>query len=100
MSNTEVPPRETAVRVVITGRVQGVWYRGWAVEQAAALGLRGWIRNRRDGSVEAVFCGDPEQVDHMIVACRTGPSAAKVTAVDCEQAPIPDGSGFRQISTI
>ena len=49
------------VRVRISGRVQGVWYRGWTVDEARRLGLSGWVRNRRDGSVEAVFSG-PEHV--------------------------------------
>ncbi|MDA0241202.1 MAG: acylphosphatase [Proteobacteria bacterium] len=100
MSNADLPPHETAVHVVVTGRVQGVWYRGWTVERAGALGIRGWVRNRRDGSVEAVFCGDQEKVDRMIAACRTGPPAADVTAIAREDAPLPDEPDFRQISTV
>ncbi|MCH6588225.1 MAG: acylphosphatase [Proteobacteria bacterium] len=61
------------VRVVISGRVQGVWFRGWTVDEATARGLSGWVRNRRDGTVEAVFEGAPEAVDAMVEACRTGP---------------------------
>ncbi|MBT6510918.1 MAG: acylphosphatase, partial [Rhodospirillaceae bacterium] len=49
---------ERKVRVCITGRVQGVWYRAWTTEEASELGLDGWVRNRRDGTVEAVFAGD------------------------------------------
>ncbi|HEX9464056.1 MAG TPA: acylphosphatase [Alphaproteobacteria bacterium] len=72
---------DVAVRVEISGRVQGVWYRGWTVDQAASRGLRGWVRNRRDGSVEALFIGPKEQVEGMIEACREGPPAARVDSV-------------------
>ncbi len=73
-------PEDTVkrVRAVISGRVQGVWYRGWTVDEARARGLSGWVRNCRDGTVEAVFQGAPEAVDAMVAACRTGPSAARV----------------------
>ena len=64
------------VRVVISGRVQGVWFRGWTVDEATARGLSGWVRNRRDGTVEAVFEGAPAAVDAMIEACRSGPPPA------------------------
>ncbi len=70
------------VRVVISGRVQGVWYRGWTVDEARARGLSGWVRNCRDGTVEAVFQGAPEAVDAMVAACRTGPPAARVDHVE------------------
>ena len=70
------------VSVRIRGRVQGVWYRGWTEDQATRRGLRGWVRNRRDGSVEALFCGPAAVVDDMIDACRKGPPAARVEAVD------------------
>jgi acylphosphatase len=70
-------PRTVHVR--IEGRVQGVGYRLWTERKARELGLVGWVRNRRDGSVEAVFQGPGETVDAMIEACRRGPSAAAVT---------------------
>ena len=69
------------VRVRIEGRVQGVGYRYWTERTAAALGLSGWVRNRRDGSVEAVFSGTPDKVADIIVRCRQGPRSAAVTAV-------------------
>ncbi|MBL0929695.1 MAG: acylphosphatase, partial [Alphaproteobacteria bacterium] len=75
-----------AVRVVISGRVQGVWYRGWTVERARAAGLCGWVRNRKDGSVEAVFAGSPDAVEAMIAECRKGPPAARVDAIAREDA--------------
>ena len=88
--------RERAVGVRIEGRVQGVWYRGWAVAEAERRGLRGWVRNRSDGSVEALFVGPAETVADMIEACRRGPPAARVRAV-VERPGKDDGSpGFRQ----
>lgn len=87
------------VRVRITGRVQGVWYRGWTVKTARDLGLVGWVRNRADGSVEALFQGPPEAVRRMVAACHEGPSAARVTAVAQEPvAPVSD-TDFRQRAT-
>ena len=68
-----------AVRVIISGRVQGVWFRGWTIETAHKPGLDGWVRNRHDGTVEAVFSGPVEQVDDMLKACRRGPPMARVT---------------------
>ncbi|HWA49140.1 MAG TPA: acylphosphatase, partial [Dongiaceae bacterium] len=69
------------VRVVITGTVQGVWYRAWTVQEASARNLDGWVRNRRDGSVEAVFAGLAHIVEDMLQACQRGPEAARVTDV-------------------
>ena len=65
-------------RVRIHGRVQGVFYRGWSVDNARALRLDGWVRNRRDGSVEMLLAGSEEAVDAMIARCRDGPPAARV----------------------
>jgi acylphosphatase len=67
--------------VMILGRVQGVGYRYWAGQQASLLGLEGWVRNRRDGSVEAVFAGPDAVVTQMIETCRGGPTAARVDSV-------------------
>lgn len=72
----------TTVRVVISGRVQGVWYRAWTERQAAALGLDGWVRNRRDGTVEAVLSGDVAVVEQMISELWDGPDLAQVKAID------------------
>jgi acylphosphatase len=69
------------VRAIISGRVQGVGYRAWVEEQATRRGLAGWVRNRRDGAVEALFSGADETVDAMLDACRHGPRAAVVTHV-------------------
>lgn len=70
--------------VTIRGRVQGVGYRAWVEHQATARGLEGWVRNRRDGSVEAVFAGPEDVVSKVIAACRRGPSSARVDGVEDE----------------
>lgn len=70
------------VRVSIRGRVQGVGFRAWVEYGAIARGLEGWVRNRRDGSVEAVFAGPSERVGAMLAACRRGPSAARIEAFE------------------
>jgi len=89
-----------SVRVVIEGRVQGVGFRAWTEYEALSRGLRGWVRNRRDGSVEAVFAGDEGAVDAMVAACRQGPRAAKVTHLSAD--PIADDGkpGFRALPTV
>jgi acylphosphatase len=70
-----------AVHVTVEGRVQGVGYRAWVEREAKARGLAGWVRNRSDGSVEAVFSGDDEAVRAMVEACGRGPRLAAVRAV-------------------
>jgi acylphosphatase len=67
--------------VTVTGRVQGVGYRAWVVDEASARHLEGWVRNARDGSVEAVFAGPADVVAAMIAVCGCGPSMARVDAV-------------------
>jgi acylphosphatase len=69
-------------RLVIRGRVQRVGYRGWAQHRALERGLEGWVRNRADGTVEAVFAGPARVVEEMIEACRRGPPGAQVDALD------------------
>jgi acylphosphatase len=73
-------------QVTIRGRVQGVGYRYWVEQQARARGIEGWVRNRRDGRVEALFAGPPDVLSGMIALCRRGPAAARVDAVQEEQA--------------
>ena len=90
---------EVAARVRIEGRVQGVGYRYWTVEQARGRNLSGWVRNRRDGSVEALFAGTAEQVNDMIAACHEGPLGARVTDVRHSPADPPAERGFRQMPT-
>jgi acylphosphatase len=71
--------------VVARGRVQGVGYRAFVAEEALRRGLEGWVRNRRDGTVEAVFSGADETIAAIIEACRRGPPAALVEAVDAQE---------------
>jgi acylphosphatase len=82
-------------RVTIRGRVQGVGYRAFVEQQATALGLEGWVRNRRDGSVEALFAGSDKIVADMIEQCRRGPAYARVEAVD-EQPASSDALNLRR----
>lgn len=92
---------ETIARVRIEGRVQGVWFRAWTAEEARSRNLRGWVRNRADGSVEALFAGDDAAVEEMIAACRHGSPLAKVTSVRRFEATADDfeGEGFVQRPT-
>ena len=83
-------------RVVIRGRVQGVGYRAWVEHQAKRHGLQGWVRNRRDGCVEAVFEGDEDVVTDMVASCRRGPSSARVDDV-AEEAASVDTLGLRRV---
>jgi len=87
------------VRVRIEGRVQGVWFRAWTVEEATRRGLQGWVRNRSDGSVEALFHGEVEQVRAMVEACRRGPPAARVEHVAEHPGEPPTEPGFLQLHT-
>jgi acylphosphatase len=89
-----------AIRLRIEGRVQGVGYRAWLEREARSRGLRGWVRNRRDGSVEALLIGAADAVEAVIAACARGPRHASVTVV--ERSPdTDDGRGsFEQLPTI
>jgi acylphosphatase len=82
-------------RVLIRGHVQGVGYRYWTRHTASARGLEGWVRNRSDRSVEAVFAGPEQAVVEMIALCRSGPASARVAAVD-ETAAEPDALKLRR----
>ncbi len=68
--------------VLIHGRVQGVGFRAWTQHQAELHGLKGWVRNRRDGSVEAVFSGSGEMVEVMLKACSQGPAGSLVERIE------------------
>jgi len=80
----------TIRRVFIRGRVQGIGYRVWTEREALSRSLEGWVRNRRDGSVEAVFAGPAAAVDAMIEACRRGPAVAHVEGIDVQEANAAD----------
>ena len=81
---------EAIRRVFVRGRVQGVGFRAWVAEEAASRGLAGWVRNRRDGSVEALFAGALKTVMGMIEVCEQGPLAARVTSVTTAEARAAD----------
>jgi len=84
----------TRRRVVVHGRVQGVFFRGSTAERAREVGVSGWVRNRPDGTVEAVFEGSAEQVAEMVRYCRQGPPWARVERIEeFEEAP-EDLGGF------
>ncbi len=84
----------TALHVIMEGRVQGVGFRAYVEREAKARSLKGWVRNRSDGSVEAVFCGEEEDVKSMIVACHRGPRMSLVRDVRSEQHPPGDWRSF------
>lgn len=80
--------------LIVHGRVQGVWYRGWTADQAEVLGLDGWVRNRRDGSVEIVASGPDAAVETLIARCRAGPTAARVDRVEIGETDDIPPTGF------
>ncbi len=90
----------TALHVTVEGRVQGVGFRAYVEREAKARGLRGWVRNRSDGSVEAVFSGEEEDVESMLVACHRGPRRSLVRAVRRQEHPAGDWKGFEVWPTV
>jgi len=90
----------TTLRLRIEGSVQGVGYRFFAVDEARRLGLDGWIRNRSDGSVEAVVSGLTKEVETFVAICMRGPAGARVTNVDMHNADPPSERGFRSRATV
>ena len=88
-----------ARHVVISGRVQGIGYRDWMVREATRLGVEGWVRNRADGTVEALVAGDVAAVQALLSACRRGPLLARVSEISEEFAEPPEEPGFRRLPT-
>lgn len=85
-----------AVGVRITGRVQGVCFRAWTEAEARRLGVSGWVKNEADGSVRALFVGQPAAVEELLGHCRQGPPAARVSDVESTPVtPVPEITGFR-----
>jgi acylphosphatase len=86
-----------SLHVIVRGRVQGVGFRAWVEMEATARGLSGWVRNRRDGTVEAVIAGEAPAVDAMLGALREGPPAARVEALEVAEwaDPVPPGFEMR-----
>ncbi len=93
-------PSNLAVSVRIHGRVQAVGFRAWTVAEAERLGLDGWVRNRRDGSVEAVFAGPRACVERMVELCRRGPPLARVERVETGETSDPVPPGFRSLPSV
>ncbi|MBL8669747.1 MAG: acylphosphatase [Alphaproteobacteria bacterium] len=89
-----------SVRLRVTGQVQGVGYRAWAVAAATGQKVQGFVRNRADGSVEILAVGLPAAVDAFVALCRRGPLMAKVADVKVEPAEGIVGPGFKQLPTV
>jgi acylphosphatase len=91
--------RNPTRRLLIHGRVQGVWYRGWAIDTARSLGVDGWVRNRRDGSVELLASGPEPMLASLIARCREGPPAARVDRIEIEDSDEAVPTGFAGLPT-
>ena len=79
----------TATRLIVHGRVQGVGYRAWLADQARQRGIKGWVRNRLDGTVEALLHAGDWSLDEFITACRQGPPLARVTDIEIVEEQTP-----------
>lgn len=91
---------ESAKRIVIHGYVQGVGFRAFAMREASRYSVSGFVRNRADGTVEALAVGTVAEVEFFLAACRKGPPAARVKQVVVEDAQGVVGQGFRQLPTV
>jgi acylphosphatase len=89
-----------ALRLIVEGRVQGVGFRAWMVDVAGRAGVDGWVRNRRDGTVEAVVAGPVGAVEQVVAAAREGPAMSRVTNVREERADDRVGPGFDAAPTV
>ena len=88
------------IRLRVSGRVQGVFFRNWAIEQAEALGVRGWVRNRADGGVEILAFGEEAALEAYVARCHQGPPAARVDRVEAEEADGEPPQGFTRERTV
>jgi len=86
--------------LIVSGKVQGVYYRASMVEEAQRLGVKGWVRNRLDGTVEAQLQGDSESVAMLIAWARRGPPAAEVSHVLVELTDVSDYPDFQAVATV
>ena len=87
------------VHATIHGRVQGVGFRSWVERKAAQRDLTGWVKNRSDSTVEALFCGDATQAEEMLKECEQGPAGANVLRVDRKMPDMPPPKDFKQLAT-
>ena len=92
---TAPAPPHARVRVLVSGKVQGVWFRESTRQEAERLGVSGWVRNLPDGRVEGLFAGPAAAVDALVAWCQRGPPAAQVSGVEAAPQPGPAESGFR-----
>ena len=92
MSDSDI----TSLRLRIEGFVQAVGYRNFAIEEARQLSRDGWIRNRSDGTVEALVSGPTKAVEAFVAACSRGPAGARVKCIDLHNAEPPDEKGFHR----
>ena len=93
-------PRRIARQVFLSGKVQGVWFRAWTEQQARQLGLDGWVRNRRDGRVEAVIAGQEIAVREMLRRFKVGPPAARVEGLEEKSWDGTVEPGFKQTDSV
>jgi acylphosphatase len=89
-------PEITSLRLRIEGFVQAVGYRNFVIAEAEKLGLDGWVRNRSDGTVEALVSGETKTVEAMVAACMRGPEGSRVHNVELHNAEPPEEKGFRR----
>ena len=90
----------TCLRFRIEGRVQAVGYRNFVIAEARKLGLDGWVRNRADGTVEALAAGSTKSIEDFFISCSRGPSGSHVDNVQMERAEMPTEKGFRRRASI
>ncbi len=100
MPQMSSPSPHIARQLRIHGRVQGVYYRASMVEEAQRQGAAGWVRNRADGTVEALVQGAPDVVNALTEWARRGPAQARVDRVDVADAPLQAPGGFAQVATL
>lgn len=96
MSNDLSDDDLTHMRLRIEGRVQAVGYRNFIIAEAQRLGVDGWIRNRSDGTVEALASGETKAVEALITACMRGPEGSKIDNVELHNSEAPAEKGFRR----
>jgi acylphosphatase len=99
---TDEAAEKRTIRLIIRGRVHGVGFRAFVADEARRRGVAGWVRNRRDGTVEAVVAGTTAAVEEVVEACRKGPRSAWVSGVEIEEpaANPPSGTGFSVLPTV
>lgn len=91
---------EKAVKVIVSGKVQGVGFRSFLSTLAEKIGVNGWVRNRTNGTVEAMFQGEEAFVDAMLRKCKEGPPRARILRMDVEEAKDIVDKGFKQLPTV